>query len=128
MTVLRIVPNLAHPDPAAGRAFWQELLGLEPIMDLGWIVTWAPPAHLDEPEQRPQLSIAAEGGGGAPIPDLSIEVDDLDVVHARALAMGLTIERPLTDEPWGVRRFFLREPGGRLVNILSHQGAFLPQP
>ncbi|SFI96724.1 VOC family protein [Albimonas pacifica] len=129
MTVLRIVPNLAHPDPAAGRAFWHDLLGLEPAMDLGWILTWSPPvSHLDEPEQRPQLSVMSQGGGGAPVPDLSIEVDDVDAVHARALEMGLTVERPLADEPWGVRRFFLREPGGRLVNILSHAAGPLPQP
>ena len=121
MTVLRIVPNLAHPDPEASRGFWRDLLGLEPAMDMGWILTWTPPMeHLDPPEQRPQLSVMSEGGGGAPVPDVSIEVTDVDAVHARALEMGLAIERPLVDEPWGVRRFFLREPGGRLLNILSH--------
>jgi len=129
MTVLRIVPNLAHPDPAAARAFWHDLLGLAPVMDMGWIQTWSPPdSHLDEPQQRPQLSVMSQGGGGAPVPELSIEVDDVDAVHARALEMGLHIERPLTDETWGVRRFFLREPGGRLVNILSHLGTALAQP
>ncbi|WP_339950358.1 VOC family protein [uncultured Albimonas sp.] len=129
MTVLRIVPNLAHPDPAASRAFWQDLLGMAPAMDMGWIVTWSPPMdRLDEPQQRPQVSVMSQGGEGAPVPDLSVEVDDVDAVHARARSMGLPIERPLTDEPWGVRRFFVREPGGRLVNILSHAQDPLPQP
>ena len=28
---------------------------------------------------------------------------------------------PLTDEPWGVRRFFTRDPNGVVVNVLSHR-------
>ena len=58
------MPNLQAGDPAAGRVFYADVLGLEPVMDLGWIVT---------------------------------------------------------DEAWGVRRFFVREPGGRVLNILSHR-------
>lgn len=127
MTVLRIVPNFAHPDPEESAAFWQGLLGLEPVMDLGWIVTWSPPMDLDEPEQRPQVSIASEGGGGAPVPDLSVEVTDVDALHARAVAQGWVVEREPADEDWGVRRFFLRGPGGILVNVLSHRRD-LPQP
>jgi lactoylglutathione lyase len=55
------------------------------------------------------------------VPDLSIEVDTLDKVHAEMTAAGFAVVYPLTDEPWGVRRFFVRDPFGRLVNILSHE-------
>lgn len=54
-------------------------------------------------------------------PGISIEVDDVDAVHARALDQGLEIAYPLRDEEWGVRRFMLREPGGTTVNVLSHR-------
>ena len=40
----------------------------------------------------------------------------------RPIRRGLPIEYALRDEPWGVRRFFLRDPLGRLLNILSHSG------
>jgi predicted enzyme related to lactoylglutathione lyase len=53
-------------------------------------------------------------------PDVSIEVDDVDAAHASALRLGHEIVHPLTDEPWGVRRFFVREPSGAILNILSH--------
>jgi catechol 2,3-dioxygenase-like lactoylglutathione lyase family enzyme len=56
------------------------------------------------------------------VPDLSVEVDDLDAVLARVEAAGLPIEYGPVDEPWGVRRFFLRDPFGRLVNVLAHGG------
>jgi uncharacterized glyoxalase superfamily protein PhnB len=51
---------------------------------------------------------------------VSIDVDDVDAVHARALALGHDVIYELRDEDWGVRRFMVRDPGGRVVNVLSH--------
>ena len=117
MAVRRIVPNLHAPDPARARAFYADLLGLEAVMDHGWIVTFAD-THAT---MAPLVSIATEGGSGTPVPALSIEVDDADAVHARALSLGLEIVYPLVDEPWGVRRFHVRDPFGNVVNILAHR-------
>ena len=57
----------------------------------------------------------------APVPDISIEVDDVDAVYQRAMERGCAITYPLTDEDWGVRRFYLKDPAGKLLNVLSHQ-------
>ena len=54
------------------------------------------------------------------VPDLSIEVDDLDEVHRKLVQAGMAIEYGPVSEPWGVRRFYVRDPFGRLLNILSH--------
>ena len=67
-----------------------------------------------------QVSIASEGGSGTPVPDLSIEVDDLDTALQRMKKAKVAIEYGPADEPWGVRRFYVRDPFGRLVNILMH--------
>lgn len=83
----------------------------------GWIVTYAA-----DGQTAPQISIAVEGGSGTPVPDLSVEVDDFDAVYERAVAKGFTVEYGPVREPWGVRRFFVRDPFGRLVNILTHNG------
>ncbi|MCO5396970.1 glyoxalase superfamily protein [Ralstonia soli] len=117
MAVRRIVPNLYAADPARARAFYAELLGLEAVMDHGWIVTFAN-THAT---MAPQVSIASEGGAGTPVPGLSVEVDDVDAVHARAQALGVEIVYAMTDEPWGVRRFYVRDPFGNVVNILAHR-------
>jgi len=116
MAVRRIVANIATPDPQAAAAFYEGLLGLKIVMDHGWIVTFA----ADEVSAMPQVSFASEGGNGTPVPDLSIEVDDVDAIHARAIEAGLDIVYGIVDEPWGVRRFFVRDPFGKIVNILSH--------
>ena len=57
---------------------------------------------------------------GDAVPDISIEVDDLDEVERRVREAGLVIEYGPTNEPWGVRRFYVRDPLGRLINILKH--------
>ncbi len=58
---------------------------------------------------------------GPVVPDLSVEVDDVDAVYAVVRASGAEIVHPLQDEEWGVRRFFVRDPDGRVVNVLSHR-------
>lgn len=115
MTVRRIVPNLHAPDPAASRAFYEQVLDLDVVMDLGWILTYA---ARDNPTA--QLSVISADASAPVHPDVSIEVDDVDAAHAAAQQLGSEIVHPLTDEPWGVRRFFVREPTGRVLNILSH--------
>lgn len=54
-------------------------------------------------------------------PGISVEVEDVDAIHATAVDQGLEIAYPLRDEEWGVRRFMLREPSGTLVNVLSRR-------
>nr|WP_246389495.1 VOC family protein [Aminobacter niigataensis] len=102
-------------DPNAARAFYGDLLGLDVVMDHGWMLTFATDGAMS-----PQLSVASEGGSGTPVPALSIEVDDVDAVYRRAKAAGCEIIYELVDEPWGVRRFYMRDPFGNVINILSH--------
>jgi predicted enzyme related to lactoylglutathione lyase len=116
MTVKRIVANVAAQPVAEVGKFYADLFGLEVVMDHGWIVTLA-----SREQAITQISVASEGGSGTPVPDISIEVDDVDSVYARARAGGHQIAYELTDEPWGVRRFYIRDPAGKLLNVLSHR-------
>lgn len=115
MTVKRVVANIASDRTDAAKAFYGDLLGMTVAMDLGWIVTFAGLGHA-----APQISFATEGGSGTPVPDLSIEVDNLDEIHQRLMAAGHPLEYGPATEPWGVRRLFVRDPFGRLLNVLSH--------
>jgi predicted enzyme related to lactoylglutathione lyase len=116
MAVRRIVPDLHGDDLAAARAFYEEVVGLEPAMDFGWIVTLAAPGA-----PAIQLSVMAREETAPVRPDVSIEVDDVDAAHAAAVRLGHEIVHPLTDEPWGVRRFFVRDPTGAIINVLAHR-------
>src|SRR3954465_6656330 len=113
MTVRRIVTNIGTDRIEAAKDFYGSILGMTVAMDLGWIVTFA----TDVPTV-PQISIATDGGSGTPVPDISIEVDNLDEIHRRAVMADCSIAYGPTIEPWGVRRFYVRDPFGRLLNIL----------
>jgi catechol 2,3-dioxygenase-like lactoylglutathione lyase family enzyme len=108
MRVRRIVPDLAAERVAESRDFYAELFGLEVVMDLDWIVTLRAPGT-----EIAQLSLITQDATAVVRPNLTIEVEDVDVVHAAALQHGAEIAHPLTDEPWGVRRFIVRDPGER---------------
>jgi catechol 2,3-dioxygenase-like lactoylglutathione lyase family enzyme len=116
MAVRRIVPDFQAREPRESRELYVDVLGLEVAMDLGWIVTFAAPGN-----PSAQISVMREDASAAVQPDASIEVDDVDAAHAAARRLGYEIVHPLTDEPWGVRRFFVRDPNGKVLNILSHR-------
>ena len=112
--IARAVPNIKSDRPAQTRDFFTELLGCEVIMDLGWVVTVASPTN-------PSAQVTIIGNDDPAAPGISIEVDDVDAIHARATERGLEIAYPLRDEEWGVRRFMLREPSGTTINVLTHR-------
>ncbi len=116
MKVKRIVANIAAQDLVLAGRFYQDVLGLELLMDHGWIATYG-----SRETMNVQLSIASQGGSNTPVPDLSIEVDDVDAAFERMRQAGFPAEYGPVDEPWSVRRFYVRDPFGKLVNILAHR-------
>lgn len=116
MAVIRIVPDLPVAVTPESLAFYREVTGLVPVMDHGWITTLADPAN-----PAAQLSLMTQDATAPVVPAVSIEVDDVDAAHTAAVAAGALIVHPLTDEPWGVRRFFVRSPDGTVLNILGYR-------
>lgn len=115
MRVKRIVTNIATPDVDAARAFYRDVLGLDVLMEMGWITTFG-----SDEQMSVQISVMSEGGSGTPVPDISVEVDDLNAALQRVEEAGIAVEYGPIDEPWGVRRFYVRDPFHRLVNIVCH--------
>jgi len=114
MTIRRVVPDLQATDLERSRAFYRSL-GFEEVMDLGWVITLASPSN-----PTSQITLV-DAKTEDPQPDISIEVDDVDATHAAMTAAGAEIVYALRDEPWGVRRFFVRDPDGTVLNIVTHR-------
>lgn len=115
MVVKRIVTNIETKDTNKAKIFYQDILGLEVLMDHGWITTYG-----SSQQMTVQISFASQGGSDTPVPDVSIEVDDVDAVLTAMQDANFNIEYGPANEPWGVRRFYVRDPFGKLINILSH--------
>ena len=116
MSIRRVVPDIASKDINASREFYTDLLGLAVAMDMGSVVTLVSPSN-----PTAQVTLVRDDRAGGVRPNMSIEVVNVDEVHARAVAQGRDIVYPLTDEPWGVRRFFVSDPNGVVINVLSHR-------
>jgi len=116
MRVKRIVANIETQDITAAKRFYQDILGLELVMDHGWIGTYG-----SSDEMNIQISFASQGGSDTAVPDMSIEVDDVEAAFESMKRAGFLIEYGIATEPWGVRRFYVRDPFGKLINILSHE-------
>ena len=114
MSIRRVVPDISSDQMDESRKFYTEFLGFDVGMDMGWIVTFVSPQN-----PTAQLTVL-KAQASSPAPAISIEVVDVDAVHAKAVAQGIKIVYPLTSEPWGVRRFFAVDPNGVVINVLSH--------
>jgi catechol 2,3-dioxygenase-like lactoylglutathione lyase family enzyme len=119
MSIRRVVPDISSERLEESRAFYVGVLGLQVAMDLGWVMTFASPAN-----PTAQITVFRRGDSGRPEPQITVEVPDPDAIHTEAVRRGAEVVYPLTDEPWGVRRFFVRDPNGIVLNIMTH----LPRP
>ncbi|MEV0647810.1 VOC family protein [Phytomonospora sp. NPDC050363] len=118
MSIRRVVPDVevGEGEMDGNRDFYG-LLGFEEVMNQGWIMTLASTSN-----PTAQVSFMTADATAPVVPYASIEVEDVDAVYEAVVASGAEIVHPLTDEEWGVRRFFVRDPGGRVVNVLGHRG------
>jgi predicted enzyme related to lactoylglutathione lyase len=115
MSVRRIVPDIRSKQLDASRQFYVDVMGLEVAMDMGSIVTLVSPSN-----PTAQVTLMRDDAASAILPQMSVEVADVDDVHARAVSRGFKVVYPLTNEPWGVRRFFVTDPNGTVINVMSH--------
>ncbi|MFI0774565.1 VOC family protein [Streptomyces sp. NPDC021212] len=116
MSIRRVMPDIRSETMEESRDFYG-LLGFEEVMNLGWVMTLASPSN-----PTAQVTFMSHDETAPVVPDMSVEVDDVDAAYAAMRESGAEIVHPLQDETWGVRRFFVRDPNGRVVNVLSHRG------
>ena len=115
MDVVRAMPLLTVTDLDAALDKYVQVTGMEVVMNHGWIATLAPSG-----DGAAQLSLITTDPTGPVNPSASIEVDDVDAAYRAAMDAELEIVYEITNEEWGVRRFFLRDSDGNVVNVLSH--------
>jgi len=114
----RIVPNIYSNHVEGCKYFYTVFLEMDLIMDMGWIVTVASKSN-----PTAQITVLKYEGKEQLNNDttfLSIEVSDVDKFYNKAKELNCEIVYPITDEPWGVRRFFIKDPNGATINILAH--------
>jgi len=119
MRATGITANLPVDDIATASEFYREYLGLSvEAMNLGWVARYA------SADGRASVQLVTGDASAPQNSVISVHVgSDVDEAYAEARRRGYEIVHPLTDEPWGVRRFFVRAPDGNIINIVSHSDA-----
>ena len=120
MKIRRTVPIVASDDLELARKFYAEFLGFEVAMDEPGF------RMLRSPSNPTAQVITASRTGETMDPrvlevKMSVEVGDVDAAYEEAQRRELRIVYPITDEPWGVRRFFVEDPDGNVINVVSHR-------
>jgi predicted enzyme related to lactoylglutathione lyase len=115
MRAIRITANLRVPDIGAAKGFYTDFLGLSTEeFNLGWV------ARYTAPDTGVHVQLVTRDASAPEDSVISVHTDDVDAAYRQARALGYEIVHPLTTEPWGVRRFFVRAPDGTVVNVVHH--------
>ena len=72
--------------------------------------------HTEGMEQMAPGSMQGAGTGGFV---LEFEVEDVDEEYARLLELNVSIVKPPTTQPWGLRSVWFRDPDGNIVNFFA---------
>ncbi len=116
MHVTRIVVDLQVPDIEAAKGFYTDYLGLrDEEFNLGWV------ARYTSPDTGVNVQLLTQDAAAPVDPAISVLTPDVDAAYAQARELGYEIVYPLSDEPWGVRRFFVRAPDGTVINVVRHR-------
>jgi catechol 2,3-dioxygenase-like lactoylglutathione lyase family enzyme len=112
-----VTANLSVADLVEARDFYVDFLGLSVEgFNLGWVV------NLQSPDGRAVVQLVTRDGTAPVDSVISVHVgDEVEAAYEEAQRRGLEIVHPLTTEPWGVRRFFVRAPDGNIINIVNHK-------
>ena len=116
MRATEVIANLHVADIEAARSFYTDYLGLETeSFNLGWV------AHFRSSDDRAWVQLVTRDATSPEDSVISVRVgDDVDEAYVEAQRRGYEIVHPLTQEPWGLRRFFVRDPHGVVVNVAGH--------
>jgi predicted enzyme related to lactoylglutathione lyase len=115
MRATRIIADLRVADLDAAKGFYTDYLGLSTEQfNMGWV------ARYTSPDGGAIVQLVTRDAAAPEDPAISVFAEDVDAAYAEAQELGFEIVHPLTTEPWGVRRFFVRAPDGTVINIVHH--------
>jgi len=116
MRATRITANLRVPDVDAAKSFYTDYLGLSTEeFTLGWV------ARYTSPDTGANVQLVTRDATAPEDSVISVHTDDVEGAYEEAQRLGFEIVRPITTEPWGVRRFLVRAPDGNVINIVRHR-------
>lgn len=120
MAIARLIPNICSDCLPETRDFYVKVLGFEVQFESDWYIQVVAPG-------QPQLEIGIMQRDHELVPAafqttpagtfLTVVLDQVDEVYAKALEQHLQIMQPPRDEFYGQRRMLLTDPNGLLIDV-----------
>lgn len=121
ITINRLLTNICSTDLAASKAFYAGLFGFTVAYDSDWFV------QLLAPDTGLEIGLIAEGhdivpkgvaqqAGGV---YLTIVVDDVNTVYAKAQQLGIEVKQAPELMPYGQKRMLILSPEGVMIDVSS---------
>ena len=117
-----LFPDICTEHVQACVDFYVTFLGFQPVFQASWYAQLAAPNN-----PAAQIAFVQQGHDSVPAGHglaprgvlVTVEVDDVDALHARARELGLEIVYELRSEVWGQRHFMVLDPNGLLVDVVQ---------
>lgn len=120
--MISLFPDICSDHVAGSRDFYVGLFDFEILVDIGWY------AQLRAPNDE-NLQIAFVDRASDTVPEpvrkrpqgvfVTVEVEDVDDAHSRAIELGLEILLSLRSEGFGQRHFMTVDPNGLPVDVYT---------
>lgn len=138
MRVRDLYPLITTPNLTAARDFYVTHVGFTVLFEASWCVSlsvepsWPDLLTEGAGPEAPGVTLAfmhpnhpSHPPGPEPFDGrgmiVTIEVEDAAAAVAALTTGGAPIVHPLTDEPWGQRRFMTKDPAGVLVDVVEQR-------
>jgi catechol 2,3-dioxygenase-like lactoylglutathione lyase family enzyme len=118
----RAIPVLHVSSSVVGEEFYCGLLGFEgefayrPTED-------ADPCYLGLKRDEARLHLSSFPGDGAAGSLVYLLVDDVDALHRELRDRGVRIDMPPTDQSWGNREMYVRDPDNNKIAFVQPTGS-----
>jgi len=104
--------------------FYQRVLQFEVSFENEFYLLMQTPNHAaqlafllpDHPSQQPLFQTPFEGKGVF----LTFEINEVDEEYKRIQTLGIPIEIPIRNEPWGDRHFSIVDPNGIGIDFVTY--------
>ena len=113
------IPVLHVSSSAASEAFYWSRLGFRRTFAYRVDESRPDPCYLGLDRNGVQLHLSSFSGDGVPGGVVYVLVEDVDALHAELLSQGVVIELEPTDQTWGNREMYVRDPDGNALRFIQ---------
>lgn len=115
------IPVLHVSSSAAAEDFYSKRLGFRRTFVYRIDARREDPCYMGLERDGVSLHVSSFSGDGVAGGVVFLLVQDVDALHAELVAKGVAIDLPPTDQTWGNREMYVKDPDGNSIRFVNHR-------